>query len=108
MLAKCKYAVFLPVLQTTEVRFLAFKQRTTPFLAGTVAQVSADAVADQRTGEFYYSTIVSISSGELSRFGHRLQPGMPAEILIKTGNRTVLAYLGQPLLDSMHMALREK
>jgi HlyD family type I secretion membrane fusion protein len=94
--------------QTTEVRFLAFKQRTTPFLSGTVAQVSADAVADQRTGEFYYSAIVSIPSGELSRFGHRLQPGMPAEILIKTGNRTVLAYLAQPLLDSMHMAMREK
>jgi HlyD family type I secretion membrane fusion protein len=94
--------------QTTEVRFSAFKQRTTPFLYGTVAEVSADVVADQRTGEFYYSAIVSIPSGELARLGHRLQPGMPAELLIKTGNRTAMAYLAQPLLDSMHKALREK
>jgi HlyD family type I secretion membrane fusion protein len=94
--------------QTTEVRFSAFKQRTTPFLTGMVAQVSADAVADQRTGEFYYSAIISIPSGELARLGHRLQPGMPADILIKTGNRTVIAYLAQPLLDSMNKALREQ
>jgi HlyD family secretion protein/epimerase transport system membrane fusion protein len=94
--------------QITEVRFTAFKQRTTPFLSGAIAQVSADAVADQRTGEFYYSAIVSIPSAELARLGHRLQPGMPAEILIKTGKRTALAYLAQPLLDSMQKALREQ
>jgi HlyD family type I secretion membrane fusion protein len=94
--------------QTTEVRFSGFKQRTTPFLLGTVSQVSADAVADQRTGELYYSAIVSISYAELARLGHRLQPGMPAELLIKTGKRTPMAYLAQPLLDSMHKALREQ
>jgi HlyD family type I secretion membrane fusion protein len=94
--------------QATEVRFSAFKQRTTPFLLGTVSQVSADAVADLRTGELYYSAIVSISYEELRRLGHRLQPGMPAELLIKTGKRTPIAYLAQPLLDSMHKALREQ
>ena len=45
---------------------------------------------------------------ELERLGHRLQPGMPAELLIKTGKRTPIAYLAQPLLDSMHKALREQ
>jgi HlyD family secretion protein/epimerase transport system membrane fusion protein len=94
--------------QTTEVRFSGFKQRTTPFILGTVTQVSADAVADVRTGELYYSAIVSISYSELARLGHRLQPGMPAELLIKTGLRTPIAYLAQPLLDSMHKALREQ
>ena len=94
--------------QSTEVRFSAFKQRTTPAVTGVVSQVAADAVADQRTGELYYSAIVSIPSAELARLGHRLQPGMPAEILIKTGKRTALAYLAQPLLDSMHKALRER
>jgi HlyD family type I secretion membrane fusion protein len=94
--------------QTTEVRFSGFKQRTTPFLLGTVSQVSADAVADVRTGELYYSAIISISYAELARLGHRLQPGMPAELLIKTGKRTPMAYLAQPLLDSMSKALREQ
>jgi hypothetical protein len=73
-----------------------------------ISQVSADAVTDQRTGEFYYSAVISIPSTELARLGHRLQPGMPAEILIKTGNRTALAYLAQPLLDSVNKALREQ
>lgn len=94
--------------QTTEVRFSGFKQRTTPIVSGTVSQVSADAVADVRTGELYYSAIISISYAELERLGHRLQPGMPAELLIKTGRRTPIAYLAQPLLDSMHRALREQ
>jgi HlyD family secretion protein/epimerase transport system membrane fusion protein len=94
--------------QLTEVRFTAFKQRTTPFVSGTILRVSADAVADERTGEFYYSAIVGIPPAELARLGHPLQPGMPAEILIKTGNRTALAYLAQPLLDSMNKALREQ
>jgi len=94
--------------QTTEIRLSGFKQRTTPLLLGTVSHVSADAVADVRTGEFYYSAIVSISYAELERLGHRLQPGMPAELLIKTGKRTPIAYLAQPLLDSMHKALREQ
>lgn len=94
--------------QSTEVRFSAFKQRTTPFLVGAVLRVSADAVTDPRTGEPYYSAIIGIPSNEFKRLGHRLQPGMPAEILIKTGSRTPLAYLVQPLLDSMHKALREQ
>jgi len=94
--------------QSTEVRFSAFKQRTTPFLVGSVSHVSADAVADPRTGELYYVAIVSIPLAELTRLGHRLQPGMPAEILIKTGNRTVVEYLVQPLLDSMNRAWREQ
>jgi HlyD family type I secretion membrane fusion protein len=94
--------------QPTEVRFSAFKQRTTPFVMGTVLHVSADAMSDQRTGELYYTADISISNAELGRLSQRLQPGMPAEILIKTGNRTPMAYLAQPLLDSMNKALREK
>jgi HlyD family type I secretion membrane fusion protein len=94
--------------QPTEVRFSAFKQRTTPFLTGNVLQVSADSVTDQRTGEPYYCAIIVISRTEFERLGHRLQPGMPAEILIKTGSRTPLTYLVQPLMDSMHKALREQ
>lgn len=94
--------------QTTEVRFSGLKQRTTPFLTGIVSQVSADAMTDPRTGVLFYRMIVSIPNAELARLGHRLQPGMPAELLVKTGKRTPLAYLTQPFLDSMHKALREQ
>ena len=96
--------------QETEVRLAAFKQSTTPLLAGVVLHVSADAISDPRTGELHYTAIINIPLRELARLGpeQRLQPGMPAEVLIKTGQRTPLQYLMQPLLDSMHRAWRER
>jgi HlyD family type I secretion membrane fusion protein len=94
--------------QATEVRFPGFKQRTTPSLSGTVAHVAADAVTDPRTGEAYYTAVVSIPHSEIERLGHQLQPGMPAEVLIKTGNRSAIAYFVQPLTDGMNRALREQ
>jgi hypothetical protein len=39
---------------------------------------------------------------------HRNQPGMPAEVFIKTDERTVLSYLMKPLRDQMERALRER
>ncbi len=94
--------------QATEVRFPGFKQRTTPSVAGTVAHVAADAVADPRTGETYYTAVISVPRSELERLGQPLQPGMPAEVLIQTGSRSPLAYFVQPLMDGMNRALREQ
>jgi len=49
-----------------------------------------------------------VSDAEVARLGGRkLYPGMPAEVIIKTGERTALEYLAQPLLDSMEHAWRE-
>ena len=46
---------------------------------------------------------------EMERLAERqLYPGMPAEVIIKTGERTALRYLLQPILDSMHRAWREE
>ncbi len=93
----------------TEVRFTGFKQRTTPTLKGEVVNLSADVLTDKISGESYYRAWVRIGERELARInGRALQPGMPAEVLITTGSRTVLAYLLQPLLDSTNRALREK
>lgn len=92
----------------TEVRFAAFKQRTTPTLTGRVVHVSADALEDEQTGQSYFLSRIRIEREQLARLGElRLQPGLPAEILVKTGDRSVLAYLLQPILDSMNRALRE-
>lgn len=94
--------------QATEVRFSAFKQRTTPPLQGRVTFVSADAFSDQRTLETFYVANVEVPADQLANLGDQhLQPGMPAETMIKTGQRTALAYLLQPLSDSMNRAWRE-
>src|SRR3954463_7716601 len=91
------------------VIFNAFKMRTTPQLEGTVALVSADAMTDERTGVPYYTARIVVNAKELDKLGKRqLQPGMPAETMIVTGERTMLEYLLQPINDTFRTAFREE
>jgi multidrug efflux pump subunit AcrA (membrane-fusion protein) len=95
--------------QPAEVRILAFKQRTTPTMEGVVSYVSADALTNQQDGSTYYLARIRIPEAQLERLrGQALQPGMPAEVMIRTGERTALAYMLQPVLDSMRRAWREE
>jgi HlyD family type I secretion membrane fusion protein len=94
--------------QTADVRLVGLKQRVTPTLTGRVMRLSADTLADERTGESYYEARVEIPAAELDRLGdHQLGPGMPAEVMILTGERTLVDYLVQPIMDSFARALRE-
>lgn len=91
-----------------EVNFTAFKARTTPTLKGNVSYISPDSLADERTGQHYYTARVSIPSEQLALLeGQALTPGMPADVMIVTGERTALQYLMQPLTDSFRSAFRE-
>jgi HlyD family type I secretion membrane fusion protein len=95
--------------QDAEVRFTAFKQRTTPTVQGEIIYVSADRVVDERLGQAYYIARAAVADEQVARLGERkLQPGMPAEVMIKTGDTTALHYLAQPLLDGMNRAWREE
>jgi HlyD family type I secretion membrane fusion protein len=90
------------------VRLSAFNQRTTPELTGEVQRISADLVSDAASGQAFYQAIIEVPSGEADRLqGLVLVPGMPAEVLIRTGARTPLAYLLKPLTDSFARAMRE-
>lgn len=94
--------------QRADVNMIGFRQRTTPVLVGRVSRVSADALTDQRSDETFYLAEVRISPAELAKLGsRRIQPGMPTEVMISTGERTAIAYLIQPILDSMNRAWRE-
>jgi HlyD family type I secretion membrane fusion protein len=89
--------------------FSAFKMRTTPQLEGTVLRVSADALTDQRTGQTYYTARVVADADQFGKLnGIELQPGMPAETLIVTGERTMLQYLMQPITDTFRSAFTEE
>jgi len=93
----------------TQVRITAFKQRTTPLLDGKVILVSGDALLDARSGEHYFLVQIEVIQSERTRAAvERLQPGMPAEALIITGQRTAFAYLLQPIMDSVNRAMREQ
>jgi HlyD family type I secretion membrane fusion protein len=91
------------------VRFVAFKQRTTPTLDGEVTRVSADAFTDDRSGQSFFTATVRVDQSELKRLPQlKLYSGMPTEVAIITGNRTLLDYLIQPFTDSFAHALNEE
>lgn len=82
--------------QTTEVRFSVFKDAY--LVSGELTKVSHDSLVDAVTGYPYYSAEVKILQSDLSLIGDaELMPGMPAEVLIKTGERTMLSYVASPL-----------
>ncbi len=91
------------------VRISAFNQRTTPELNGAVSYVSADIIENPNTGEGYFISRVIVSEEELSKLGSGkdLQPGMTADVMIRTGSRTPMDYLIEPLLVNIRKAFRE-
>ncbi|MGV6804270.1 MAG: HlyD family type I secretion periplasmic adaptor subunit [Ruegeria sp.] len=94
--------------QPVALRFPAFNQRETPELDGHVINVSADALKDEKTGYTFYRAEIAPDEGQMERLnGQDLLPGMPAEALIKTDERTPLSYLVKPMTDFFNRAFRE-
>ena len=81
----------------TEIRFSAFKQSQTPKLEGKVIGLSPDIVTDEKKGSSYYLAKIDVTPESLKKLGSlQLIPGMPAEVLVNTGERTLFRYLAQP------------
>jgi HlyD family secretion protein len=95
--------------QKAFVRFSAFNQRTTPQLTGSVSYVSADTSHDQQTNAPYFTVRVTLPDGERRRLaGQQLVPGMPAEVFMQTGSRTMVSYLFKPIADQIQRAFVEQ
>jgi HlyD family type I secretion membrane fusion protein len=99
--------------QSAVVRLTALNQRLTQTVSGEVIYVSADAVADERRGQptgaaDVYVARIRLDAAEAAAVeGFQPTPGMPAEVYIKTVDRTFFEYLMQPIKDSMSRAFRE-
>lgn len=104
--------------QIAEVRFSSFKTRDLPMIVGTVIGLSADRIVEDgrdskesRGGEMsYYLARVEVSSEGLQALQAaelNLVPGMPVEVLINTGARTLVQYLTRPLTDGFKRAFGE-
>jgi epimerase transport system membrane fusion protein len=94
-----------------DIRFSAFNMRTTPVVEGTVETVSADRLTDPATHQPYYLARIAVTptgKEKLSALGLTVLPGMPAEVMIKIGERTFLNYLAQPITNSLARAFREE
>ncbi len=95
--------------QSAVVTFPAFNRRTTPQLNAEVVTVSPDLSRDEKTGAAYFTARLKLKDGEAARLGDKnLLPGMPAEVFIATGDRTVISYLVKPLADQVRRTFREQ
>ena len=91
-----------------EVRLTAYKQRTTPLVAGNVNYVSADRMLDPQTGTPYYVVHVDVPARALEEAGNlRMQAGMPAEVYIRTDSRSAFDYLLAPVTAYLRRGMRE-
>ncbi|MCC6779200.1 MAG: HlyD family type I secretion periplasmic adaptor subunit [Hyphomicrobiales bacterium] len=91
-----------------QIRFPAFNAKSTPNLTATVLSVSPAQITDQQ-GRNYFTAQVALADREIDKLppGHALVPGMPAEIYIETGSRSILSYFVKPLTDVVSRTFRE-
>jgi HlyD family type I secretion membrane fusion protein len=92
-----------------DIHLSALNARHLARVQGEVTQVSADRLTDQKTGEPYYTAQIQVDLAEIQKKTPevKLSPGMPAEAMIITGQRTTLDYLIEPIRSSFRRALRE-
>jgi HlyD family secretion protein len=94
---------------TSEVRFPAFHSRTIPVMLGKIESISHDRLLDESTHQYYYLGLVSLNRADIpDEYRSRVRAGMPAEIIVSSGERTVLNYLVGPLSSSLRKTFREQ
>jgi len=94
---------------SAEIRFSAFNSRVTPTVFGTVLTISGDRLTDPSTGAPYYLARIQVNPEGMNTLrGLTLLPGMPADVMIKTGERTFFEYLIRPITDRMVLGLKEE
>ena len=92
-----------------QVRLTSFKSRNVPPVEGTVENVSPDRFVDERSGISYFIARIEIPKENIDKLKNvELSSGMPADVMIVTGTRTLLQYILSPISDSFHAAFREQ
>jgi protease secretion system membrane fusion protein len=94
-----------------ELIFSAFNVNKTPHIDGEITHISADRSVEERTGNPYYKVHVKVTpKGEKMIAEHKMdiRSGMPVELFVKTGERTMMSYLFKPIMDRAHSALSEE
>ncbi len=89
--------------------FSTLNQKKTPKIPGVVTQVSADRLTDERTGFPYFNIKAKVTPEGMKQLAdQQIRAGMPVEIFIKTGERSLMNYLFKPILDRAHSAMSEE
>lgn len=96
-----------PGLRTT-THLVPYSGRRVPRLSGSVTSISQDALVMPDTGQSYYLMTVHIDDHDtLARYDLKLISGMPAEVFVDLGERSLFEYFSSPIRDSFFRAFRE-
>ena len=94
--------------QTAEVRLTALNLRSTPSIYRVVVSISGDRIEGPRLTDPFFLARIEIPADEQKKLeGIKLKAGMPADVIIKAGERTVLDYLLKPMTDAFVKGLNE-
>jgi protease secretion system membrane fusion protein len=92
-----------------DIRFSAFAHSPTMVVDGKVMSVSGDLITDPTNNVSYYLARVAVTPEGLKKLGKRqMQPGMPTEVIFKTGERSLLTYMLGPLTKRMAASMKEE
>lgn len=95
------------VNQEAMIRFSSFGN-SAPAIDGVLINISADAFNDQNTGMSYYTARIQVTPEGMQEMSNMaLVPGMPAEVFIATGSRTLMQYLMKPFSNAVARSFRE-
>jgi len=95
--------------QQAEIRFPAFHSREIPLMMGRIESISHDRLMDEQTRQFYFLGVISLDRSDIpEEYRPRIRPGMPAEVVVASGERTVLSYIISPLSESLRKSFRER
>lgn len=94
--------------QQAQIQMLGLPTYDRIMLGGKLVKVSPDRFDDVKTNTSYFKAIVAVKSEDLKLYKIELLPGMPADVLINTGDRKIMRYLLDPILRAYEFALREQ
>ena len=92
-----------------DVRFSSFARSPHLVVQGKLTSVSGDLLTDPQNGATYYLARVAVTPEGLKMLGKRqMQPGMPVEVVLRTGERSLLTYLLHPLTKRVAASMNEE
>jgi HlyD family type I secretion membrane fusion protein len=94
----------------SKIQLTAYKGKKVPKLNGEVINISPDILTNEQTRESYFLARISISKKDIEKLKSKIElyPGMPAQVFIITGSRSLISYMFTPISDSAYKAFREE
>jgi membrane fusion protein, protease secretion system len=93
----------------TDIRFSSFAHSPQLVVEGEMKSISGDLLTDTESHQSYYLARIDITDkGKQALASRAIQPGMTAEVVIRTGERSMLTYLMYPLVRRLAQSMKEE